>query len=880
MKQVLDWLEDPADGRGVRFAEPGGGWRFQSYRELAGDAYRVAALLRESRGGNVSHGGAVALMLGTAQDFMPAFVGVLIAGLTAVPVASPQAFGDQDKYVGHVVEILRAAQPSIVVCDDALREVSERASALAGAPRPLVLGPISSLPRCEATPGPLAEVSVLQFTSGSSGAPKGVRVSPDNLAANVEAVSRWIALTPDDSLSSWLPLYHDLGLAGTFLCSLIPQLDLWVMSPKEFIAAPGRWLECHGRHGATVTAAPSFGYGYAARKVRAEDLAGMDFSGWRVAITGAERVDPRAAADFASLLRPFGFLPSAFCPSYGLAEATLTVSGVAPGVGTRMVRVRGLRAGARVEVAAQGTLGADRPDSGSGWLASCGPPVSGMDVHVVGEDGSSLPEEHVGEITVSGPLVALGYHEQQPGTASEFSSAGLRTGDSGFMLDGEVYVVGRLGDSMKVRGRNVHAEDVEAELVLIQGIRRGNCLVALGDAGGAPQAIAVVESADTGWLDGAVSVLRASTAEAVRLTVVRVPRGGIPRTTSGKPRRRLVWRQFQEQRLKGDIIYASGGFVPDITETGAEPGHSGGLATSTDLYRRWESQQWSVAGVDPGRDMPAWQALSAFLRRQLLASLAELEVGEVTVTRTLAALACHPPGDDDRIFLCTQMADEARHVRFFQAYLEEACGVSPAEQEGRELAAATDYMGVFAPELVRVTAAARDDDPAAWYRALVYYHLITEGVLAATGLRATRSLARRLKLTALSEGLANVIRDESRHVSFGLRAAAGGVDRGYAQIVADAHFAAIGPAAWVMIGPGRRSPVPALRPALMSFAAQLRGEAEVGEQRLLKQLRLIGLAELCDRARDAWRTAIDAALDGYEQRWDAQHPIRAAERAD
>ncbi|MFF5185137.1 ribonucleotide-diphosphate reductase subunit beta [Streptomyces sp. NPDC000345] len=317
------------------------------------------------------------------------------------------------------------------------------------------------------------------------------------------------------------------------------------------------------------------------------------------------------------------------------------------------------------------------------------------------------------------------------------------------------------------------------------------------------------------------------------------------------------------------------GLVLDVTETAPETTaeQRGRLANSADLYRRWERQQWAVAQVAPAGDAQTWQALSPFSRAQMLGSLAELEVGEVTVTHTLGALIDAPPTEDDRIFLCTQLADEARHVRFFQTYLEDACGASLDDAEE-----GADYAEVFAPVLTRATDAVRADheDRESWYRALIYYHLITEGVLAATALRTTRFLAKRLKLEALEEGLTNVTRDESRHVSFGLRAAQDGVAGGFAQVVEDAHFESLGAAAWVLIGPSRHNPSPAIRAALLSRAAQLRGSVDIARERLVKQLRLVGLPHLVEKAGAAWDLAIDTALDAYAERWNAPHPIRAA----
>jgi ribonucleoside-diphosphate reductase beta chain len=322
------------------------------------------------------------------------------------------------------------------------------------------------------------------------------------------------------------------------------------------------------------------------------------------------------------------------------------------------------------------------------------------------------------------------------------------------------------------------------------------------------------------------------------------------------------------------------GLVLDVTEIAPETSaeERGRLAGSADLYRRWERQQWAVALVNPSRDAPVWQKLSDFSRGQMLGSLAELEVGEVAVTHTLGSLVEAPPSEDDRIFLCTQLADEARHVRFFQTYLEDGCGIAMSGAEGAELEGSADYAEVFAPELKRVTDAVRNDhaDRDSWYRALTYYHLITEGVLAATALRTTRFLAKRLGLPALEEGLTNVTRDESRHVSFGLRAAQEGVANGFGDVVAEAHFESLGAAAWVLIGPSRHNPVPVFQSALLGRAAQLREAVDIARQRLQKQLRLVGLPDLTEKAATAWDAAVEAALDAYELRWNAPHPIRAA----
>ncbi|SHH24522.1 ribonucleoside-diphosphate reductase beta chain [Jatrophihabitans endophyticus] len=324
-----------------------------------------------------------------------------------------------------------------------------------------------------------------------------------------------------------------------------------------------------------------------------------------------------------------------------------------------------------------------------------------------------------------------------------------------------------------------------------------------------------------------------------------------------------------------DVARIALGFVPDITD--AEPGRPATLATSADLYLRWERQQWQVGQVRPARDLPVWSALRPFFKAELLAALAELEVGEVTVTHTLGSLVERPPTDDDQIYLCTQLADEARHVRFFQTYLDDVCGAD-AGRSRVELDVAPDYEKVFAPMLTAATGRVReaDSDVADWYRALVQYHLVTEGMLAATALRTTRYLARRLQLTALDEGLTNVTRDESRHVAFGLRAAQDGVAAGYGEVIRDAHLHALDAAAQVLVRPSRRSTLPRIRMAAQSRRRQWQEQLDIAEDRLLKQLRMIGLADARPAAQAAWRAAVDSALDLYEQRWGGPHPLRHA----
>ena len=308
---------------------------------------------------------------------------------------------------------------------------------------------------------------------------------------------------------------------------------------------------------------------------------------------------------------------------------------------------------------------------------------------------------------------------------------------------------------------------------------------------------------------------------------------------------------------------------PDAPSAAAEARSP--LPSPLALYGRWEKGQWSVADVAVGRDSATWAGLRPFARQELAGALTELEVGEVCVTRTLSALVDHAPTDDDRIYLCTQMADEGRHVRFFQEYLTVAAGIALDSQ----LDEASAYGQLFEPQLIASTGRVRerDGDRAAWLEALVGYHLITEGVLAAAALRTTRVLAERYRLDALHEGLGNVARDESRHLTYGLSAARRGVEDGHAALIADCYLDGVELAARVMVNPHRRAVTPVMTAALLARARQLTGQWQVGLDRAVRQLRLIGLPQLRAEVEQRWTAAQQQALSDYRDRWGAEHPV-------
>jgi fatty-acyl-CoA synthase len=549
---LLRWLEDPDTDRGIHFAEDAGGWSFRSYAELAGSVAECAGRLQDA---GLRTGGIVCIAAPSGPEFVAAFFGALIAGGTPSPVAPPLIFRSADEYVSQLTRQLQAASPCLVVSDADLHPVVAGAAQATGLDCPCLSLPLGG-ERCEPRARPPAELALLQFTAGSSGSPRGVRISWSNLETLIVALRRWVRWRQDDSVASWLPLYHDMGLIGMFLCAVVHRARLWLLRPEQFLRSPASWLACLGRFGATMTASPTFGYAYAAKKVTPAELEGMDFSRWRVAAVGAERVDAAALERFARLVAPSGFRRQAFLPGYGLAEATLALTGSRLGELPLLVAVdrASLRFGDPVRVLERGCLDPAGDQGRGDWLVGCGRPLPGVRLWIVDATGAPLGEGRLGEIVAAGPWVAEGYHGVPSGGASRFAQGRLCTGDAGFLLDGELFVLGRMGDSTKVRGRSLYAEDVEASLAAIPGVPAGRVVVVFGRLDGLDAVAAVVERQRGAWVEAAARRLRSETGRTARVLILEVPRHAIPRTSSGKPRRRLLGQELMEGRLPTTIL--------------------------------------------------------------------------------------------------------------------------------------------------------------------------------------------------------------------------------------------------------------------------------------------------------------------------------------
>jgi len=511
----------------------------------------VAGGLRE-RG--IAPGNTVALMLPTGLDFLKTFFGILLARAIPVPIYPPVRLDRLGEY---------GARQSAILADAGVRLLVTipRARPVVGLLRPAVktLADVVTADDLAAAGTPLSgpdgcgdDPAFIQYTSGSTGQPKGVLLTHDNLLANIRAIVAGLEMRPTDAGVSWLPLYHDMGLIGSWLTCLPQGLPLTLMSPTAFLARPERWLWAIHQRRATLSAAPNFAYELCARRIPDAALEGLDLSCWRVALNGAEPVSPGTIARFARRLSPCGFRPEAMMPVYGLAECSVALCFPPVGRGPKVDRVaRGpFQTEARAEAAPPG-------DATALEFVSSGHELGGHEVRIVDDAGSPVAERSVGRLVFRGPSVTAGYYRKPEATAAITLPGGwLDSGDLAYRADGEIHVCGRLKDLIIKGGRNLVPQEIEEAATAVDGIRRG-CVVAFGVPNatlGTESLVVVAETRVDGdaareQIAGAVTERVAEAVEVPPDQVILVPPGAVPKTSSGKVRRAATREQYLQGAL-------------------------------------------------------------------------------------------------------------------------------------------------------------------------------------------------------------------------------------------------------------------------------------------------------------------------------------------
>ena len=495
----------------------------------------------------------VLLLYPPGLEFVSAFLGCLYGGAVAVPAYPPRS----SRMLPRLQAIARDAGPAAALTTRAL--LGTISGMTEGLPE---LGGIRWVTTDDVEPGLAAEweepglspdaLAFLQYTSGSTAAPKGVMVTHGNLLHNEEMIRLAFRQSEQSVIVGWLPLYHDMGLIGNVLQPLYVGAPCILMSPVAFLQKPRRWLAAISRYRATTSGGPNFAYELCVRRIPPAEREGLDLSTWEVAFNGAEPVRAETLARFAEAFAPSGFRRAALYPCYGLAEATLFVAGGEGGAGPVIGAFRG--------AALERDRAAEAPpdDSSARLLVGCGRGWEGQEVAVVDpESGRRCPPDRVGEIWVAGPSVAAGYWERPEETASAFgallpggSAPYLRTGDLGFVKDGELYVTGRLKDLVILRGRNLYPQDLEATAEASHpALRPGGSAAFPVEAGGEERLViaAEIDRRREGEAADAAAAVRRAVAEEHEVQVhevVLLRLGSLPKTSSGKVQRhacRAAW---------------------------------------------------------------------------------------------------------------------------------------------------------------------------------------------------------------------------------------------------------------------------------------------------------------------------------------------------
>ncbi len=545
----LIFYEDDAEGPSLTFGA------------LLEGAERVAADLAR-RG--IGRGDTVALMLPTSRDFFLAFAGILLAGATPVPIYPPFRADRIAEYAERQSAILANAGARLLVTFREAASVAKLLKPLVPSLEGVVTAEALAASRAPAPLGALVhghsdDLALLQYTSGSTGNPKGVMLTHANLLANARAIGEALGMRDDDVGVSWLPLYHDMGLIGAWLMPLYFGLPVVVMSPLAFLSRPARWLRAFHRYRGTMGAAPNFAYELAAAKITDEEIEGLDLSCWRAALNGAEPVLPATLDRFAGRFARCGFRRETLLPVYGLAEASLAVTIPPVGRGPRvdhLERAAFTQEGRAVpapppENAAANSF--DDPNVIS--FVSAGPPVPRHEVRIAYERGEDVGERVEGQLWFRGPSATQGYYRNETATAALFpQSAGagwVNSGDRAYRAGGEIYITGRVKDIIIHAGHNLYPHEIEDAVARVPGVRKG-CVVVFGapdPATGTERLVIVAESRE-GSRDARSRIAQAVTAqvtEAIGLppsVVEVVPPNVIPKTSSGKLRRDATKQLF------------------------------------------------------------------------------------------------------------------------------------------------------------------------------------------------------------------------------------------------------------------------------------------------------------------------------------------------
>ena len=528
------------------------------YADLHRDAVALAAGLRAL---GIGKDDKVAIMLPTGREFFAAFFGALYAGGVPVPLYPPARPSQLEDHLKRIAGILLNAQARVLVTVERAKPLAHLLRAQVEALRTVATVADLSLATLSLAEEPVApfvrpalvasDVAFLQYTSGSTGDPKGVILTHANLLANLRAMWRASKIGSADTFVSWLPLYHDMGLIGACLGGLTIGFRVVLMSPLAFLARPARWLETIHRHRGTVSAAPNFAYELCLNTLVDADLDALDLSCWRLAFNGAEPVSPETLERFAARFARCGFAREALTPVYGLAENSLGLGFPPVGRGPLIDRID------RAALAQGGVATPARPDDAQPLrIVSCGLPLPGHELRVIAAGGRELPEREQGRVQFRGPSSTQGYLNNPAANQRLFDGAWLNTGDLGYMAAGELFLSGREKDIIIRGGLNIHPQELESAVANIAGIRKGGVAVfAASDLRSGTERLVVLAETRVGEPEPRRQLIQAITALSATLLgapaddVLLAPPRTVLKTSSGKTRRAACRELYEQGRL-------------------------------------------------------------------------------------------------------------------------------------------------------------------------------------------------------------------------------------------------------------------------------------------------------------------------------------------
>jgi fatty-acyl-CoA synthase len=548
-------------GAGVRFVGnsvmPDGVPVYVGWDQIHDEARAVGAALQAK---GLVPGDHVAVLGPTSRELMTIVRGCWMAGIASMVLPLPMRMGSLDAFIESTRARIRHGDAKLVLIDELLADfytaaegdppIEPMKSVLPGAPN------VPSAESLEIPEHDPERLVILQYSSGSTGEPKGVMIPDRVLSANLDATCEAAILGPGETMVSWLPLYHDMGLVGFLALPMTKGVDLVQAAPQDFLARPGNWMEWISDHGGTATAGPNFSWVLATRALKRKT--DLDLSSLTLALSGAEPVDPKAVEAFVAEASRFGFKAGGVFPAFGMAE--VAIAGAFPergrGLRTDTVDRRVLetqRVAKPIEI--------DDPDDlalRARRLALLGKAVPGMEMKIIDPDsGEELPERHVGELLLRGTSVTPGYYKRPDATAALFKDDWLCTGDLAYLLGGELVMCGRIKDVIIVGGRNVFPEDIERAVGPLDGVRAGNVIAVGVDGYKGKESVVVVAEVrltDTsGDLDGVRSAIHERTLDVCGLPprdVMLVQPGTLPKTSSGKLQRSKCRDEYLNEELQ------------------------------------------------------------------------------------------------------------------------------------------------------------------------------------------------------------------------------------------------------------------------------------------------------------------------------------------